>query len=142
MTAAKTGKGKKRSTGRPQSIPEVEELAELIRAKSAEELAKMREQAISGLAELVPLAVRAVRRSLIEGAERRQGTVSADARYILDVVLDRVAPPPERPEGTPLDEDGNPTQTPVDELAERRAELQKYMRQQRRDADREKRGYK
>lgn len=47
--------------------------------------------AADGLAELVPAALAALRESLSGGKRARYGsTRSADARYVLDVVLDRL----------------------------------------------------
>lgn len=117
----------------PEALPE---------PKPTELLQKARSQALAGLSELVAAAIGTLRSSLIDGTERRQGSRSSDARYILDVVLDRIPAPKEPEPGEELDDDGEPTQTPVDELAERRAELQKLLRQQRRDMDKQQRGQK
>lgn len=48
-------------------------------------------EAADGLAELVPAALKALRESLAGGGRARYGsTRSADARYVLDVVLERL----------------------------------------------------
>lgn len=105
--------------------------------KSAEGLNKVREQALGGLTDLVGAALGVLGDCLKNGPSRAQGSRSSDARYVLDVVLDRISAP-EVPEDVDLDEDGQPLTTPIDELAERRAELQKLLRAQRRDMDRNK----
>lgn len=107
-------------------------------AKSAEALSKVRAEALGGLTDLVELAIATLRGSLTMGKQRGQGSRSSDARYVLDVVLDRISAPTEQPADVETDADGQPTQTPIDELAKRRAELQLFLRKQRREADKNK----
>ena len=110
--------------------------AKLADPKSAEALAIIRAQALTGLSDLVGLALGTLKDCLRNGPTRAQGSRSSDARYVLDVVIERV-----QALEVALDEDEN-APTPVDELAQRRAELQKHIRAQRRDMDKNDRGYK
>jgi hypothetical protein len=105
-------------------------------AKSAEALGKVRAEAMGGLTDLVGLAIGTLRDCLVNGPQRAQGSRSSDARYVLDVVLDRIAQPAEVGDDVEIDKGGKPTQTPVDELAKRRAELVKLVRAQRKDSSR------
>lgn len=109
--------------------------AKLLDPKSAEALAIIRAQALTGLSDLVGLALATIMDCLKEGPTRAQGSRSSDARYVLDVVLDRI------PEAAELPEDAveASAQTPIDQLAERRAQLQKLLQAQRKDMDRSKR---
>jgi len=133
------GKGERRIV-KPRSVREPEFTKPApVEPKSTEVLAKMRQHALTRLADSVDLAIDVLIGSLDGPVERRQGTRSSDARYVLDVVLDRLPAPSEQPPDTEVDEDGNAAPTPVDELAVRRAELQKLLRAQRKDADRDKR---
>lgn len=109
--------------------------AKLIDPKSAEALAIIRAQALTGLSDLVGLALATLMDCLTDGPTRAQGSRSSDARYVLDVVFDRISEPTELPEDAVSDA----AKTPVDELAVRRAELQKLLQAQRRDMDRNKR---
>jgi hypothetical protein len=131
----KKGKGVRRHIRHPVKPLDGERLDK----KSAESLAEVRQQALSGLSDLVSLALATLGDCLKNGPMRAQGSRSSDARYVLDVVLDRIQAPSAVPEDAEVDEDGQPTQTPVDELAARRAELQKLLRAQRRDMEKSKR---
>lgn len=106
--------------------------------KTTELLQKARSQALAGLTDLVGLALGTLADCLKHGPTRAQGSRSSDARYVLDAVLDRVSMPEAKPDEE-LDENGQPFQTPVDELAVKRKQLQKLLQQQRRDAQRDKR---
>lgn len=138
----KRGKGKpkpKRRIVKPRSVRESAFIQPAQpELKSSELLAKVRAQALSGLSDLVALSLSALRQNLEDGPERNQTSRSLDARYVLDAVLDRVSAPAALAEDAEVDEQGNAAPTPVDELAVRRAELQKLLRQQRKDADRDK----
>lgn len=98
--------------------------------KARNDLEIMRQKALSGLSDLVELAVGTLADCLRHGPERAQGSRSSDARYVLDVVLERIAAPVERDEAE--GEPGEVLTTPVDELAQKRLELQEYLRGQRR----------
>lgn len=108
-------------------------------AKPSESLKKVREQALGGLTDLVGLALATLADCLKHGPTRAQGSRSSDARYVLDVVLDRIAAAEAVPEDVELDAAGKPAQTPVDQLAKRRAQLQALLQAQRRDMDKGKR---
>lgn len=136
-TGSRPKRGKGKRIDPPRGLPLVEPVD--AEAKSAEALKKVREEALGGLTDLVGLAIGTLRDCLENGPQRAQGSRSSDARYVLDVVLDRIAQPAAVPEDVELDKDGKPAPTPVDELAKRRAELQKLLRQQRKDMDKGKR---
>lgn len=139
LDSRKKGKGKRaekyRAPTQKRRVP-AKVKAKLIDPKSAEALAIVRAQALTGLADLVGKAVATLEDCLTEGPTRAQGSRSSDARYVLDVVFDRI-----KEAEAALGED-EATQTPVDELAKRRAELQKHVRAQRRDMEKEDRNYK
>lgn len=130
-SSRKGGRGGKRRREQPTAAVEPTEAE----AKSAELLQKVREQALGGLTDLVGLALATLGDCLKNGPSRAQGSRSSDARYVLDVVLDRISSPAKHADDVETDEDGKPRQTPVDELAMRRAELQKFLREQRKQAD-------
>src|SRR5262249_53101330 len=118
------GKGKRaekyRAPKQKRRVP-VKVKAKLVDPKSAEALAIIRAQALTGLADLASLAVATLADCLAEGPVRAQGSRSSDARYVLDVLFNRISEPaPGVIEGS--DSEDGPT--PVDELAVRRAELQ------------------
>lgn len=110
--------------------PKAEESQELSAVlPSQDELGQLKQELLQHLAALGLKAVKALDNSLSTNAvslPRNIGARSTDARYVLDVLLDRLPTAPEKPAADTADG------APVDELAQRRAALQAFVQAARR----------